>query len=631
MCGICGVLNFNRDKHVAEPDVRKMCQVIQHRGPDDEGVYVNGQIGLGMRRLSIIDVAQGHQPIQNEDGTVWIVFNGEIYNYQEIRQELIQKGHQFRTNSDTETILHAYEEFGDRCPEKLNGMFGFAIWDEKKRELFLARDRIGIKPLYYFMGDDQLAFGSELKSILQLDSVPREVNPVALDNFLTVEYVPAPLSIFKNIHKLKPGHSLLWSDGKAKIRKYWDLDFKVKPASEAEICDELESLLQDAVKIRLMSEVPLGAFLSGGIDSSSIVGLMSQVMDQPVKTFSIGFEDSTYNELQYARQIAKKFNTEHHEFVIKPDAVDLTERLVKNVVDEPFGDFSLFPTYLVSKMARDYVTVVLSGDGGDELFAGYDTYIANRMGQMYSTIPGFLRRGVIEKILAKIPPTSKKKGLINRAKRFVEGAALPADLQHTRWMIFLSEAEKQLLYNSDYAGQLDGLDSYEILRHYFKTAPSNDKLAQQQFVDIKTYMVDDILVKVDRMSMATSLEARVPFLDHRVVEFAATIPSQLKLAGLSHQKTKYILKKSMERLLPHNILYRGKEGFSIPIKNWLKTDLNPMMMDVLSTDTLKRQGFFEPKQVQRLIQEHMTNRENHSHRLWALMMFGIWYDNYIKR
>jgi asparagine synthase (glutamine-hydrolysing) len=632
MCGICGILNFNRDEKVDESVVRQMCKVISHRGPDDEGVYIQENVGIGMRRLSIIDLSGGHQPICNEDGTVWIVFNGEIYNYQSVRAELIQKGHRFATNSDTETILHAFEEYGEACPEKLNGMFAFAIWDDRDKRLFVARDRLGIKPLYYYLDENCFIFGSELKSILQVKKVPRNVNPVALDKFLTFEYIPAPISIFKDIHKLRQGHTLLWDRGRINIRCYWDLTYDVpKKTSEAEICEELVDILQDAVKIRLMSEVPLGAFLSGGVDSSTVVALMSRVMNQPVKTFSIGFEDATYNELKYARIIAEKFKTEHHEFIIKPNAVDLTENLVKNYVDEPFADFSLFPTYLVSKMAREYVTVVLSGDGGDELFAGYDPYIANQMARSYDSIPRILRKQVIEKLVAKIPPTEKKKGLINRLKRFVEGAALPPDLQHVRWMIFLTEAEKNMLYSRDLMKQLNPAEYYDFIRGYFKAMSGCSPIDQQQYVDIKTYMVDDILVKVDRMSMATSLEARVPLIDYRVVEYATKIPGMLKLAGLSHQKTKYILKKAMERFLPHEILYRGKEGFSIPIKNWLKTDLKPLMMEVLSPENIKSEGFFNPEYVEQLKREHLNNVQNHSHRLWALMMFGIWYDIYIRR
>lgn len=630
MCGICGVLNFDREDHVLESDIRCMCKVITHRGPDDEGIFVKKNIGIGMRRLSIIDLSTGRQPISNEDGTIWIVFNGEIYNHQEIRQELIKKGHRFKTKSDTESILHAYEEYGEDCPQKLNGMFGFGIWDGRKNRLFLARDRLGIKPLYYYKDHKRLIFGSELKSILQIKNVPRTVNLKALDNFLTFEYVPAPLSIFKGISKLQPAHSLTWDNGDTRIKNYWNFSFKPNSSSEDEICEEFRELLRDSVKIRLMSDVPLGAFLSGGLDSSTIVAFMADLVNQPVKTFSIGFKDSSYNELRYAKIIANKFQTEHHEFTIEPSAIDLTENLVKNYVDEPFGDFSLFPTYLVSKMAREYVKVVLSGDGGDELLAGYDAYIAHKFGTYYLKLPKFVRKYVINAILNKIPPTEKKKGLINRVKRFVEGTELPDDLQHARWMIFLTELERRQLYTESCLEKIEENDPYDFIRYFFKTAPSNDNLDCQQYVDINTYMVDDILVKVDRMSMATSLEARVPFLDHRLVEFMASVPSRLKLAGLSHQKTKYLLKKAMSDILPSEIIYRGKEGFSIPIKNWLKNDLKPMITEVLSPERIKSEGFFNPNYVEQLKLEHLNNTQNHSHRLWALMMFGIWYDVYIR-
>ncbi|MDZ7377630.1 MAG: asparagine synthase C-terminal domain-containing protein, partial [candidate division KSB1 bacterium] len=383
-----------------------------------------------------------------------------------------------------------------------------------------------------------------------------------------------------------------------------------------------------AVRLRLVSDVPLGAFLSGGIDSSTIVALMAQVMKEPVKTFSIGFEDSTYNELHYARMIAEKFKTDHHEFIIKPDAVELSDTLLK-FLDEPFGDFSIFPTYLVSKMARQYVTVVLSGDGGDELFAGYDTYIADKIARKYyQQLPNALRNGLLPKVLNWIPPSSKKKGLINRAKRFVEGMKVPEQLEHVRWMIFLQQAEKERLYASDIKSGLMGIDPYKFIKNYFANVSQNgtDAINRQMYVDVKTYLVDDILVKVDRMSMATSLEARAPFLDYRFVELAASIPGELKMQG---KKTKVILKQAMEDLLPHEILYRGKEGFSIPIKNWLKKELKPLMMDTLAPEKLKREGFFNPDYVQKLIKEHLNGAENHSHRLWALIIFGRWYDLYM--
>ncbi|MCG8605138.1 asparagine synthase (glutamine-hydrolyzing) [bacterium] len=627
MCGICGVTFSDQASSVSRNSLKRMTDAIRHRGPDDEGWVLKGNCGLGMRRLSIIDLAGGYQPIANEDGSVWIVFNGEIYNHIELREELIKKGHTFRTLSDTEAILHAYEEYGEDCPKKLNGMFAFAIWDQNKRMLFLARDRLGIKPLYYYHDAKQFVFGSELKSILQVDSVPREIDPIALDVYLTVEYIPAPYTIFKSIAKLLPGHYLILKDGKAKIGKYWQLDFQEYDHSKGEIIEQLLSLLQDAVRVRLMSDVPLGALLSGGIDSSAIVALMSRVMDRPVQTFSIGFKEATYNESQHARTIAEHFKTEHHESVIEANALDLTERLVGHL-DEPFGDFSIFPTYLVSKMAREQVTVALSGDGGDELFAGYDTYVANRIGKAYGRFPKVIRHTFLENLLDRVPPTEKKKGLINRAKRFVEGMRLPEDLQHTRWMIFLQEAEKAELYSADLQTALTGHDSYGFIRRYFGETRTSDELNRQLYVDIKTYLVDDILVKVDRMSMATSLETRVPFLDHRLVEFTATIPGRHKLKGKS---TKHILKQSLKNILPSEILQRGKEGFSIPIKNWLKDDLKPIMLDILDPSVVRRQGFFDPEFVQRLTNEHLTDVENHSHRLWAMMVFGIWQDIYLSK
>jgi len=625
MCGICGIAFTNHERQVSEHVVRKMCDEIIHRGPDDEGIFVKSNFGIGMRRLSIIDLATGKQPISNEDGSIWIVFNGEIYNHIELRKELTAKGHQFRTQSDTEAIVHAYEEYGEDCPTKLNGMFGFAILDLRKRSLFIARDRLGIKPLYYYHDAEKFIFASELKAILKAEGVPRKVDPRALDAFLTYEYVPGPLSILKGISKLKPGYSLTFKDGKVAEREYWDVRFEEKECTESDLCEELRDLLQDAVKIRLMSDVPLGAFLSGGIDSSSIVALMAGEMDRPVETFSIGFKESSYNESSFARIVSNHYGTKHHEFTIEPNALELTEKLVKQL-DEPFGDFSIFPTYMVSKMAREFVTVVLSGDGGDELFAGYDTYIANRMGNSYQKVPGFVRNGIVSPLARMLPPTEKKKGLINRIKRFDEGMRLPQDLQHARWMIFLQSEEKNRLYSKGFIHQLGDYQAQDTIRNYFGKANTSDQLNRQLYVDIKSYMVDDILVKVDRMSMATSLETRVPFLDHRFVEFSAKIPGSFKLRG---KTTKYLLKKAMGDLLPQEILGRGKEGFSIPIKNWLKNDLRDLMMDTLSPEKIKREGFFQPEYVEKLKNEHLQNKENHSHRLWAMVMFGIWQDIYI--
>ncbi|MCG3155179.1 MAG: Asparagine synthetase [glutamine-hydrolyzing] 1 [bacterium] len=626
MCGICGIMTFSPSAAIAPEELRRMNDAIFHRGPDEEGFYHHEQIGMAMRRLSIIDLSSGQQPISNEDGTLWIVFNGEIYNYLELRAELERRGHRFKTRSDTEAIVHAYEEYGVECPSKLNGMFGFAIWDTRRRSLFLSRDRLGKKPLYYYAGRDRFIFASEMKSILQAQGVPRQISPEALDLYLTYEYVPAPHTILADLKKLPAGHSLLIkADGKTELRRYWDLHFRENGYHSAELQHGLVELLQDAVKIRLMSEVPLGAFLSGGIDSSCIVALMARAMDQPVKTFSIGFEEGSYNELHYAREIARHYRTDHKEFILRPNALELTEKLVRHL-DEPLGDFSIFPTYLVSKMAREHVTVVLSGDGGDELFAGYDAYRADRMYRAYRRLPAFVRHGLVSPAARLLPPTEKKKGAFNKIKRFVEGTQYPEDLQHVRWMIFLAAQEKRLLYGEALRAVDMQHGAHDFMRHHFQHADSQDEVNRQLYVDIKTYLCDDIMVKVDRMSMAASLEARAPFLDYRVVEYAATIPSALKLRG---KQTKWILKQAMAELLPPQIIKRGKEGFSIPIKNWLKQELRPLMLDVLSPARLKRDGFFDAAYVQRLVDEHLRGVENHSHRLWALTVFGIWHDHYL--
>ncbi len=622
MCGICGISFKSQEKLVSKSLLTRMCETIKHRGPDDTGVFAKQNFGIGMRRLSIIDLNTGQQPQFNEDGTLAIVFNGEIYNYRELRQDLMNRGHKFRTDSDTESILHAYEEFGFDCVQKLNGMFSFSIYDQKEKQLFIARDRVGIKPLYYYLDDEVFAFGSEIKPILQIEGIDRTIDIEAVNLFLTFEYIPSPYSIFKKIRKLPPGHFLIFRDHGIKTRKYWDVDFD---SDDGCLTDEgLQELIRDAVKLRLVSDVPLGAFLSGGIDSSTIVGLMAGAMDRPVKTFSIGFEDQSYNELNYARTVAQKFNTEHTEFIIQPDAVDLVEKLVY-FLDEPLGDFSIFPTYLVSKMARDYVTVVLTGDGGDELFAGYDTYIADKIAARLGFLPGFLRTNVIKPVVNLFPPQEQKKGLINKMRRFFEGIEYPEDLQHVRWMVFLSEIDRHQLFNEDLAASMNGESTYQFIRNYFNQSSPLDRLNKQNFVDFKTYLVDNILVKVDRMSMATSLEARVPFLDHRVVESSFKIPGNLKLNG---RNSKFVLKRTMKNLLPEQILHRDKQGFSIPIKNWIRNELRPLMLDVLHPDKLKKQGIFDQTFVSKLVNEHLRGSENHSHRLWALMMFELWHDQF---
>jgi asparagine synthase (glutamine-hydrolysing) len=620
MCGICGLVNFNAPSKVDGYFLQRMCQTLQHRGPDDEGYYEKDGAGLAMRRLSIIDISGGHQPISNEDQTIWIVCNGEIYNFRSLREDLQKKGHRFKTNSDTETIIHAYEEYGEDCVTYLNGMFGFAIWDEKQRKLLLARDHIGIKPLFYSYKGNKIWFGSEIKALLQDPAVERELDIFALDQFLSLEYIPAPRTIYKNIKKLPAGHYLVAQPGKFKIQKYWDITPEPVHQDIDTCSEQLADLLSEAVRMQMISDVPLGAFLSGGIDSSSVVAFMSRVSESPVKTFSIGFDDNTYNELPYAREVAWQFATEHHEEILSPDISDLCERLVTHF-DEPFGDFSIFPTYLVSTVARNYVKVALSGDGGDELFGGYDTYRAQKFDNYYRFLPGVMRQKTIPAILARVPPNPAKKGMINIAKRITEGAALDPSLRHTRWMIFFNEHYRNDVYQPDFYQALDDWSIYSVFNEYFDRAEHFSSLAQQQYVDIKTYLVDNILVKVDRMSMAVSLETRVPMLDYRIVEFALNLPDDMKI----HKgQTKRVLKEAVRGIVPDRILSKPKQGFSIPIKNWLRGPLKPFMLDLLGSQTHQERGFFRPKAVSKMIDDHLNNKADHSHRLWALMVFELW-------
>jgi asparagine synthase (glutamine-hydrolysing) len=628
MCGICGIVALRNDIPIDQFILKRMNSTIRHRGPDDAGYYTDPVAGLAMRRLSIIDLNTGHQPIANEDGSIWIIFNGEIYNYRELRQRLEQKGHIFSTQTDTETIVHAYEEYGDDCVHHLNGMFAFAIWDKKQRRLLLARDRLGIKPLYYYVSPQQIIFGSELKAVMANPTVPRDIDFTALDQFLSLEYVPTPRSIFQHVKKLPPGHCLILEDGQTRLKSYWNVAFRPDsvPKNDRDCLAALTDLIRDAVKIRLVADVPLGAFLSGGIDSSTIVAFMSETADTQVRTFSIGFGDPTYNELPYARLVANHFNTSHYEAFLQPDITELVPRLVGHF-DEPFADFSSFPTFLVSELASRQVKVVLSGDGGDEIFGGYDTYLAQKLdASFYSYFPRYMRQQLLPRLLAAIPPRAAKKGLINKSKRFVEGAALDPALQHVRWMMFMHEMDKAGLYHPDLQATLNGQSPEDLVKSYFRQVQGINPLAQQQYVDVKTYLVDDILTKVDRMSMATSLEARVPLLDYRLVEFALNLPTHLKLNG---RNSKAILRQVMTDRLPSAVLAKPKEGFSIPIKHWLRHELRPLMYDLLSPDSLKKRGYFDPDSVAGWMQEHQEQKANHSHRLWSLMVLELWHRQMI--
>jgi asparagine synthase (glutamine-hydrolysing) len=560
MCGICGVVSYEPGDGGANPIVEKMNRTLHHRGPDDEGYYHDSRVSLAMRRLSIIDLFTGHQPISNENGDVWVVYNGEIYNFRQVRAELEKRGHVFKTQTDTEIIVHAYEEYGLDCVKYFNGMFALALWDNRRCRLLLARDHMGIKPLYYWAGRDKLVFGSELKALAAHPDVPRQVSLAAIDLFLSLEYIPSPYTIYEDVFKLPPGHILVAENSNVTVSPFWDIPVQPVAEREDECAEILAGLLKEAVGMRLISDVPLGAFLSGGIDSSAVVGYMSQFSSTPVQTFSIGFEDATYNELPYAEAVARHFNTEHHVEVLDPDVSGLVEGLVQHH-DEPFADTSILPTYLVSRLARRHVKVALSGDGGDELFAGYDTYLAEQLSRYYGMLPGVVRRNIMPAFAGILPPQPAKKGTINKVKRMIEGASLDPSLQHTRWMIFMNEGDKDCLYQPDMKRTVEGRSTAAFFDGHFQKASSFDRLAQQQYVDIKTYLADDILTKVDRMSMSVSLEARVPLLDHRIAEFALNLPPHMKL---NRSRTKIILRRALKRLVPDLVLEKPKEGFSIP-------------------------------------------------------------------
>src|SRR5687767_1201418 len=628
MCGIVGIVERDLNRPVAPADLERMVRMLHHRGPDEEGSITLPGVGLGMRRLAIVDLASGQQPILNETGDIKVVANGEIYNFREIQHELEQHGHRFRSrHSDIEVLVHAYEQWGEDFLPRLRGMFALAIWDGRTRTLIAARDRAGEKPLYWTQTAEGLRLASEVKALLVRPEVPRTLDPIALDQFLTYEYVLAPRTMLKGVHKLPPAHFLRYRDGQATVHRYWDAaDIPVKEWNDRDAAEALRAALQKAVVSQLMADVPLGAFLSGGIDSSSIVALMSEACSQPVNSFSIGFADGTYNELPYAREVATLFKTNHRERTASPNLGDMFERLVVHL-DEPFADVSMFPTFSVSELAREHVKVVLSGDGGDELFGGYDAYqaqaLAARLGWMgEALIPA------IAGVAAALPPTEKKKGLVNKVKRFSAGAATaPADLGHYRWMVYLGTRAKTRLYGGGLRDALRSHDVYAPVRDALARFGQDDVLNRQLYADLSLYLADDILVKVDRMSMATSLETRAPFLDGDLMELAFSMPGHLKIRN---GERKWILKQAMKDILPDSILNRRKEGFSIPMKNWLRVELQPLMRELLSRDRLNRRALFDPEVVGELMDEHTSGKQNHAHTLFPLMVFERWADAHLQ-
>ena len=626
MCGITGFINKDKSAPNREREILldKMCKVITHRGPDEQGMTVEGRAALGMRRLSIIDLKSGQQPIYNEDRSKCIVFNGEIYNYRELKSELESLGYRFKTNSDTETIIHAYEEFGAGCLEKLRGMFAFAIWDKKDESLFIARDRVGKKPLFYSLfPSGEFVFGSELKCLLAHGGVSKDIDYSALDAYLTFGYVPEEFCIFRDVKKLLPGHFLTFKGGAIKIEQFWDFKYEeiTEIKSEEEYIDELREKIFDAVKVRLISEVPLGAFLSGGVDSSAIVGMMSQILDKPVKTFSIGFNEDSFDELKYARVAAKHFETEHHEFIVTPELIDTIDELVWHF-DEPFSDPSSMPTFMVSKMARDYVTVVLSGDGGDELFAGYTRYVIDKKRSGLEKLPSALRKGLLQPISEALPHGTK-------GKNFLYNSSLDSIDRYIDSISQFGKLKKKALYSDKFRARLNGTLNHaeSVFQNLGQSISTGNPVDNLLYLDSKTYLPSDILTKVDRMSMAASLEARVPLLDQELIDFVTQkIPTSLKLKGV---ETKYIFKRALEGIVPKEILYREKQGFGVPIGEWINVQLREKIHDTLLEKRTLERGYFEPKYIRLLLEEHSKKRRDHSYALWVLWMLELWQRRYI--
>lgn len=620
MCGICGI-NW-RDAGL----VAAMARELTHRGPDQDGLFCNDHVSLGHRRLSIIDLSEhGRQPLRNEDGSVHLVFKGEIYNFQELRRRLEEKGHSFSSRTDSEVIIHAYEEYGTGCLEKLRGMFAFALWDAARQRLFLARDRIGIKPLYYHYSGGRLTFASEIKAILKNPAVPRELNRQALFDYLGFEFVPAPETMFTGISKLPAGHYLVLENGQLTAEPYWDLHFTPPTRlTYREAAERQMELLDDAVRSHLISDVPLGVFLSGGLDSSSLVAMMRRHIPGSLKTFTIGYRDRTFSELEYAQQVADFFGTEHTVLYIDGMKPEYVERALWHL-DEPMTDLSAVPLFLVCREARKHVTVCLSGEGGDESYAGYDRFKASRLNRYYSSLPGFLRQGLIQRLAARLPDRPQKKGAVNVLKRFLEGSALDPEGGHLRWQYFLGPALRASLFRDAF---WEGVDDrpFRQLAEMAEKCDAADTVNREIYLDMRFMMADSVLMKVDKMSMASALEVRVPLLDHVLVEFIASLPGSWKLRGLT---TKAILRTGLKGVLPDTIVHRGKQGYSLPVKQLLRHELKGYMVELLNDSPILREHL-DLDYVNRLIEEHAALVHNHNHILWALINVAIWHNRFFR-
>jgi asparagine synthase (glutamine-hydrolysing) len=626
MCGITGFINAD-GRAVDSALLEKMNAAIIHRGPDDDGFYIHENVGLGMRRLSIIDLSGGKQPIHNRDKTAWLIFNGEIYNYQQLREDLEKQGSQFYTKSDTEVVLHLYDRYGVDFLQHLRGMFALAIWDTRDDSLFLARDRVGKKPLLYsHQPNGDLIFGSEFQALLKHPAISREIDFEAIHHYLSYICVPAPLTAYKQIRKLKPGHWLRWKKGEIETKRYWLPDFSEKlDISEDEAQDEVLKILRESVRLRMISEVPLGAFLSGGVDSSAVVALMAQESSQPVKTFSIGFEEQDFSELKYAKKVAEHVGAEYHEFIVKPNAVEVLPTLIQHY-GEPYADSSAIPTYYVSKETRKHVTVALNGDGGDESFAGYERYTAMRLAERYKKFPAILRKPFVEFPLSVLPTPDGRQNRLRSAKRFVKAAALSKTTRYLNWVSGGAESIKKGLYTDSFRHETAAFESERIVKEWFDRANGIGVLDASLMTDQQTYLPNDLLVKVDIASMAVSLEARSPFLDHNLIEFAAKLPENIKAKGLD---TKTLLKKITAKLVPPEVVYRRKMGFGVPVGYWLRNEMKDFLYEVLLSEKSLNRGIFKPAAIKSLIERHVSGKEDLTFPVWTLLMLELWFQMFI--
>jgi asparagine synthase (glutamine-hydrolysing) len=627
MCGICGYLHFDKSKKPSETILRSMMSTLAKRGPDDEGTYIKDNVALGHRRLSIIDLETGRQPITNEDGSLIIIYNGEVYNFPELKSCLEKKGHLFKTHSDTEVVVHAYEEYGEDCLKYFNGMFSLAVWDAKKQLLFLARDRFGKKPLYYAVFDSQFIFGSELKALLKHPSVKREIDKSALSKYLAYEYVPSPYSIFKNIYKLEAGSKLVLKDAGYKTSRWWKMDFdKAGPFDLKAAEEELLGRLKESVRKRLISDVPLGVFLSGGIDSSAVVSMMAALMDPgDIKTFSVGFREEAFDESDDARRVAEYFGTDHRQEILRPDAMLEVLPEILGILDEPFADSSIIPTYIISRFTRQFVKVALGGDGGDELFSGYPSFRAHRLERVLSFLPGAAKRLPL-KVLASMSPVSyDSPGIGLKAKRFLRGLDFPPNARHQAWIGTFTPYEQRSLFLPERLQESDLAGVYGPTEKFFEEAASLEPMDKVMYIYLKTYMSDDILAKVDRASMANSLEVRAPFLDTDFAAFAANIPASYKLKG---RVSKWILKDALKNKLPGQTLRKGKQGFAVPVAKWLRGDLRALLEKAFDKRKIEKEGIFDYNYIKALLDDFLLGRRDLRKEIWALFMFECWYDRW---